>query len=370
MENSSEKYGRWKYYATVAVCILSVGAVAYLLFKYALPIIAPFLVALAVGSVVSPVASYLSGKTKVPRCVWGAVLTVILLGLIITLTVLAFDRLAGELIHLAENLGSESGRSMVDGVVDYASNLTSRLPVLRELRASMGDEGFWDDIDGMLADSITDTFVGFAAKIPEFLARMAAALPEIFVTLTVTLIATFYFSAGRGREQLTEIIPRSARGKMTELKGRLKPALVGWLRAYFLIFLITFVELFLGLSLLKVKYAFLFAALIALVDFLPIFGTGTVLVPWSVVSFFMKDIKLGIGILALYIVTVIVRESLEPRIVGKSLGISPLLSLISTYAGLKLFGFVGMIVAPAAAMLAVAAVGGENKKTVDKSPKI
>ena len=360
MENSSEKYGRWKYYATVAVCILSVGAVAYLLFKYALPIIAPFLVALAVGSVVSPVASYLSGKTKVPRCVWGAVLTVILLGLIITLTVLAFDRLAGELIHLAENLGSESGRSMVDGVVDYASNLTSRLPVLRELRASMGDEGFWDDIDGMLADSITDTFVGFAAKIPEFLARMAAALPEIFVTLTVTLIATFYFSAGKGKEQLLEIMPQKMRGGLTEVGKRLKPAAFGWLRAYILIFIITFIELFLGLTLLRVQYAFLFAALIALVDILPILGTGTVLIPWSIISFLMKDVRLGVGLLIVFGVITVVREVIEPKIVGKSLGLSPILALISMYAGLKLFGFFGMIIVPAAVTLVCAAVGKER----------
>ena len=160
MENSNkigDGYSKWKHYAVVSVCVLSVGAIAYLLFKYAFPIAVPFLVALAVGSIVSPAAEFLSGKTKIPRCVWGALLTVILLALLITLIVLAFDRLAGELIHLAENLSTSGGRSAIDGVVDYVSNLTSRLPVLRELRASMGDEGFWNELDGMLADSITDT---------------------------------------------------------------------------------------------------------------------------------------------------------------------------------------------------------------------
>jgi len=370
MENSSEKYGKWKYYGTVSVCLLAVGAIIYLLFRYALPIFIPFLIAFAVGSLVSPVATRLSEKTKIPRAVWGVFLMLLLLTLLSILLALAVDRLMSELVHLLGKLNSEQGSSFIDNTVEYMSNLTSRLPILRELRRSMGDEGFWSDVDVMLKDSVTETVRKSAEKLPALLGRVVANLPEIFITVIVTLIATFYFSAGKGKEQLSEIIPTKARVRLAEVGKRLKPAAIGWIRAYLLIFIITFVELFLGLSVLRVQYAFLFAALIALVDILPILGTGTVLIPWAIISFLMKDVRLGIGLLVLFLVITVVREVIEPRIVGKSLGISPVLSLISMYAGLKLFGFFGMIIAPAAVTLVCAAVGGEKKKTVDKQRKI
>ena len=313
---NKEKLDKWKYYAAVSVSILAVGAIAYLIFRYALPIFVPFLIAFCIGGIVSPAAIRMSEKTKIPRAVCGVLLTLLLLTLVTVLLALAFDRLISELIHLLENLNSERGSSFIEGAVEYISSLTSRLPVLRELRASMGDEAFWSDVDAMLKESVTGTL-----------------------------------------KKLAEIIPERARERLSEIGRRLKPAAVGWLRAYLLIFIITFVELFVGLSVLRVQYAFLFAALIALVDILPILGTGTVLIPWAVISFLMKDIRLGVGLLVVFGVITVVREVLEPRIVGKSLGISPVLSLISMYAGLRLFGFFGMIIAPATVVLAVAAVG-------------
>lgn len=359
-KENSIKFDKWKYYATVSVCVLSVGVIVYLLFRYALPIFIPFLIAFAIGAIVSPVASRLSEKTKIPRAVWGVFLTLLLLTLVTLLLALAVDRLMSELIHLLENLKSETGTSFIESTVEYISNLTSKLPILRELREAMGDEGFWNDVDVMLKDSVTGTVSKLAEKIPSFLGRVAAHLPEIFITVIVTLIATFYFSAGKGKEQLLEIMPQKMRGGLTEVGKRLKPAAFGWLRAYILIFIITFIELFLGLTLLRVQYAFLFAALIALVDILPILGTGTVLIPWSIISFLMKDVRLGVGLLIVFGVITVVREVIEPKIVGKSLGLSPILALISMYAGLKLFGFFGMIIVPAAVTLVCAAVGKER----------
>ena len=200
MENSSEKYGKWKYYGTVSVCLLAVGAIIYLLFRYALPIFIPFLIAFAVGSLVSPVATRLSEKTKIPRAVWGVFLMLLLLTLLSILLALAVDRLMSELVHLLGKLNSEQGSSFIDNTVEYMSNLTSRLPILRELRRSMGDEGFWSDVDVMLKDSVTETVRKSAEKLPALLGRVVANLPEIFITVIVTLIATFYFSAGKGKE--------------------------------------------------------------------------------------------------------------------------------------------------------------------------
>ena len=113
---------------------------------------------------------------------------------------------------------------------------------------------------------------------------------------------------------------------------------------------LTFFELFIGFTVLGVKYSFLAALGVALVDILPIFGVGTVLVPWAILMFLTGDQFLGVGILALWAIISVVRQFAEPKIVGKSLGISPVLTLLATYAGLRLFGVPGMIGAPAIAV--------------------
>ena len=124
----------------------------------------------------------------------------------------------------------------------------------------------------------------------------------------------------------------------------------------------TFALLFPGFCILRVRYAFLLAVVIAFVDMLPVLGVGTVLIPWSTVVLLQKNYYLGFGLLILYAAVLILRQILEPRLVGHSLGISPILTLFSTYAGWKLLGFWGMILGPVLAMLGKNLVGQIEKR--------
>ena len=114
---------------------------------------------------------------------------------------------------------------------------------------------------------------------------------------------------------------------------------------------LTFIELFIGFSVIGVNYAFLAALGVALVDILPIFGAGTVLVPWGVVALLTGNRFTGLGLLVIWAVISVVRQFAEPRIVGKSLGVSPLLALLAMYGGFRLFGVSGMILSPAVIIL-------------------
>ena len=105
-------------------------------------------------------------------------------------------------------------------------------------------------------------------------------------------------------------------------------------------------------------YAFLLALLIAAVDFLPLLGTGVVLIPWGIICLILGQVRLGIGLLILYGVTTLIRQVLEPKLIGEGLGLHPLLSLLSMYAGLRLFGVWGMILAPLVAA-GIKSVAGE-----------
>jgi sporulation integral membrane protein YtvI len=130
-----------------------------------------------------------------------------------------------------------------------------------------------------------------------------------------------------------------------------KKTLSGYLKAYLLIMLITFFEVFIGLSILKVNYAFILAIVIAIVDILPVLGTGAVLVPWAILAFIGGNAPLGIGLIVLYGVTLIARQIIEPRIIGSTLGLHPLMTLASVYIGLKLLGLAGIFIGPILALL-------------------
>ena len=132
--------------------------------------------------------------------------------------------------------------------------------------------------------------------------------------------------------------------------GRLRHGIFCWLKAQAKLSAITFSLAAIGLLLLRVPYAPLWAVVIALVDAFPILGTGSVLLPWSLVSFLQGDPMLAFGLLGLYAAAAVTRTVLEPRLVGKQLGLDPLVTLIALYAGFKLFGLPGMIFAPVAAV--------------------
>ena len=139
-----------------------------------------------------------------------------------------------------------------------------------------------------------------------------------------------------------------------------------YVRAYLALGGITFGEMFLGLTLLKVPYAFLIAWGIALIDFLPLLGTGAVLIPWAAVTLVTGNPGLGLGLLILFGVSTLVRQFVEPRLLGAELGLHPLVSLLAVYAGWRLFGVWGMMLAPFGALWVKATVqkkGGRPPET-------
>ena len=147
-------------------------------------------------------------------------------------------------------------------------------------------------------------------------------------------------------------LPPPWRTRLGRVAGGLREALGGWLKAQGLLMLITFGELAAGFLLLRVELSLLLAGLVALVDALPVFGTGTVLLPWAVLALLGGDVRMSVGLLVLYSVISLVRSLLEPRLVGARVGLPPLAALVCMYVGFQALGVLGMLLAPLAAVLA------------------
>ncbi|WP_134702381.1 sporulation integral membrane protein YtvI [Ammoniphilus sp. YIM 78166] len=199
-------------------------------------------------------------------------------------------------------------------------------------------------------ESLRNSAMVAASTLTKWVFSIVAALPQLLLISIVYLISLFLISFDLPglRDGFMNLFTISAKEKVDLVLQKLSRALVGFLGAQIILSLMTYTLAVIGLLLLDVKYAFIIAFIIVLVDILPILGTGSFIVPWAAYQFFIHgDSHLGIGLMILFLVITIVRRIVEPKILGESLGISALAALASLYIGFQLIGFFGMILGPA-----------------------
>lgn len=341
--------------ASIVVCFFGIGAALYFAFSYALPIVLPFFIAWAVSVCVAPISRHLSKKTKISERVLCFVIMLIVLALVGVLLFLMFSRILYELQNFVAWASEESGvlEFYIERTGAFFEELVSKLPFSEKIFGYGGIFSAWDTVNDMLSELVSESIKKAGATIPAVMLNMLRALPEFFLFIVVSVIASFYFCLWKDKvgEVFVAFLPERYAKKIPEIKKSVAGAALGYFKAYFLIFLMTFFELLVGFAILGVKYSFILAFFIAIVDILPVLGTGIVLVPWAAVLLLSKNYYLGFGILIVYAVVLLIRQIAEPKIVGKSIGLPPLVTLFAMYAGFKLFGLVGMIVGPTVALI-------------------
>ena len=180
-------------------------------------------------------------------------------------------------------------------------------------------------------------------------------MPQLLL-FGLTALLSAYFLAGdapRLRALAARHVPEEWRARGGKLLARLRAALRGYVLAQGKLLLVTFGVVSLGLlAALRRPHAVLLGALIAVVDALPVLGSGTVLLPWAAVSLLRGSGGLALGLTVTYAAAAFARSALEPRLLGRQIGLPPLLTLLSLYAGYRLFGLTGMILLPLAVLLA------------------
>lgn len=200
-----------------------------------------------------------------------------------------------------------------------------------------------------ISDIIKNTSISFVQIVTKLISNFPLYLISVIFTIVLSVFISVEYNniVAFIRRQLPERINTN----FEEAKKFLIGTVWKMIKSYLIIMCITFIEVFTGLSLLKVTYALPIAAIIAVLDILPVLGTGGILIPWAIVELILKNYSLGIGLLALYLIVTIIRNIIEPRIVGKQIGLHPIITITAMYAGLRLFGFFGLITAPVVAIL-------------------
>lgn len=357
----------WERAAAVLFCLIAAGAAVYFAGKYVVGVALPFLFAWLVASAALPVATRAAKKLHISERFCIAFVVLLILSLIFVLTALALNRAIYELGGLLSRLGEKSSEEvggMISDAQSFWSDLGSRIPLLRHLRESAELAGFFEGLDSALGNAIGDLISQITSKLPAAAASVIKSMPALLLSLAVAIISSFYFALDRRRilAALSRLMPVAVRHRLPELRRRAGKTAVGYIKAYLIILAITFCELFIGFSVLRISYAFLLAAVVAIIDILPVLGVGTVLLPWVAIEFITGNYRLGIGLLILFGVIETVRQFIEPRIVGVTLGIHPLLTLAAMYLGFTVFGIAGMIIGPLLALVGRAAAAAWSRE--------
>lgn len=345
----------YKELATKLFCWLILGISAILFVKYLFGYTVPFLVAWGIAYLIYPIAHKLSAKTKLPRKVCSFVLVLLLLTVILLLLFLIVNRLAYEIQNFVEYMTSHSEdiANYFGVIFDFISSIGDKLPIINQFQDPGLIESITQNVNAFISSVWKSLLDALGTAIPNFAADIVTTLPNILFVSLITVISCFYFAMDVDllHIKLKGMLPENLIRYIRRVKKRISYGLRKYFKAYFIIFGITFAELFIGFLILGIEYSFVLALLISFIDFLPVFGTGAVLLPWGVILLFMNKYFLGIGIIILLLIITVVRQVVEPKIVGKSLGVHPIITLVTIYIGFKLFGFFGMLFLPLATIL-------------------
>lgn len=341
--------------ANITIIVAGILLFAWFFFKYALGAFIPFLLAAAIASVIAPISDKISNKLKTPKKLTAATLAILFFAVLATLVYLAGYRLFVETSNLLDRLSDdpEMISHTLEIITDKFSNIGSHFGFLSKLSESEAIQKLGLDLDRLLAEAVNSIMSSLTGALPSAAVGIITRVPEAFLFIAALVISTFYFCTDRDAltSSLSCILPDKWSARLPEIKSKISSTLRSYLKAYLLIMLMTFCEVFVGLSFLSVNYAFILSIIIAVVDILPIFGTGTILIPWAVFSLAISDYKLGIGLLVLYAAITVIRQVAEPKIVGNTLGLHPLATLASIYISVKFIGISGILIGPIVALL-------------------
>lgn len=325
------------------VLVLASAAAAYLLVKYLLPWLAPFAAAFFLAALMEPGVRWLCRNGWSRGFASGAV-TILLFAALAALFVWLAGRAAAALAALAAGLPDfmEKVETTLDGLRTRASAFMAGRAESQYLTAAM------DSIAGLiytLPEEASRWALGRAA-------RAAGQSPGIALFAVTCGIGTYFTSAAMPevKKFVLAQLPEKTAKKLSGMGRGLFGTLGGWMKAQLIMAAITFGELLAALALLRVQNAAGAAAVVALVDALPVFGAGIVLVPWGCYALLSGNVPLGVGLVVTSAVVSLVRSCIQAKLLGDQIGLHPLVSLIAMYVGWRVWGVWGMLLLPIAAV--------------------
>ena len=310
--------------------------------RFLFSLTAPFVFALMAAAALNPAIRWLQRRLGWSRPLLTLLTLLLLFGLVGGALWLVGYTVAGELLSLAQNWDQILLRleELVGELEQLAARLWAMLPV------SLAGTG--EDLMGTLVAWLQSTIGPLLQSLAAVVTNKAVALPSFLLALVIFLMALYFLTADYPylRTWAVQHTSASVTRFFSQVKQTALAAFGGYLKAELMLSVGVFFILLIGFVLTRQSYGLLLALGLAVLDFIPIVGAGTVMVPWAVIALFTRDYVTAVNLMLIWGVIALFRRVMEPKFVGNQTGLSPILSLFSIYVGMKIAGVLGMILGP------------------------
>jgi len=300
----------------------------------------PFVIGFVIAAIANPMVRFLEKKVKVKRKYASAIMIVLVLGTVVGILYLIGYILVQELIDLAGNLPElmESAQGLIDELSEKLNGLYEKLPENMQSTVSK----LVSSLEGWMESKVTELKMPTISEAGNYLGNFI----EGILIAIISILAAYFFIADRDKlvDLVKKITPETVQEYYGLIVHNIKSAIGGYFKAQFKIMLIIIVILFIGFEALGVNYSFLLALLTAFLDLLPVFGTGTIIGPWVVVDIITGKYVEAVVLTILYLVCQFTKQFLQPKMVGDSIGMNPLTTLLFMFIGYRFGGILGMII--------------------------
>ncbi len=318
--------------ATVLFIYVGIKAIFYFM---------PFVIGWILSVIAGPLVTFLEKKLKIMKRLGSAITIILVLALCIGLIYLIISQIWEEISVLIRNFPSmyhdlERGLSQIGA---QGNTLFERFP--EQIQNS------WATLMNNLDDTASSLIGRIGEPTIEVAGNVAKRIPSVLIGTIVAFVSAYFFIADKENlgEWVKKVVPKSITSRLLLVGENLKYAMGGYFKAQFKIMGVVFAILLVGFTLMQIRFSILLAIVIAFLDFLPFFGTGTALIPWAIYKFLVGDYKMVAALVILYGVTQLVRQLIQPKLVGDSMGLNPLYTLFLLYLGYRVGSVLGMIFA-------------------------
>lgn len=318
--------------ATVLFIYVGIKAIFYFM---------PFVIGWILSVIAGPLVTFLEKKLKIMKRLGSAITIILVLALCIGLIYLIISQIWEEISVLIRNFPSmyhdlERGLNQIG---TQGNTLFERFP--EQIQNS------WATLMNNLDDTASSLIGRIGEPTIEVAGNVAKRIPSVLIGTIVAFVSAYFFIADKENlgEWVKKVVPKSITSRLLLVGENLKYAMGGYFKAQFKIMGVVFAILLVGFTLMHIRFSILLAIAIAFLDFLPFFGTGTALIPWAIYKFLVGDYKMVAALVILYGVTQLVRQLIQPKLVGDSMGLNPLYTLFLLYLGYRVGSVLGMIFA-------------------------
>lgn len=320
----------------IALCILAIFLCKITIFYI------PFLIAYIISLIIDPLIKWVNKKTSLSRKTSSVIVLITIFGIILALIIWGSVSLISETTNLLSGLNT-----YLEKTINYINDKTSKIDFKSILS---------QDVINIFENSTTDYLNTITEYLKEILTKLLnyiTSIPNMLINIVITILATYFITSDKFYilDRMEHHLSKKMVGKIIKHTREITTSLGGYLKAEITLSIITFMIVLTGLNIfyllgMEVEYPILMAILIGFVDALPILGAGSIMIPWVGLLLINGNNSLAISILGLYILTVVLKQFLEPKLVSKNIGIHPIFTLISMYTGFKIIGVIGLLVGP------------------------